>query len=149
MRTGRPARRREKNSPGDCFSARGRIPPLPPVESLDTQFAFGALLYLYNSILAFTAGILFVKASHQASLGLRCRSGCRVLVAHSKSPTEAGAETGANSLPTGEPHRNSRSGLRFSFVRWLARVSCASLVISFLSREKGGWIRLRSRRRKR
>ena len=42
------------------------------------------------------------------SLGLRCRSGCRVPVAHSKAPTEAGAETGVHSLPTGEPHRTSR-----------------------------------------
>ena len=42
------------------------------------------------------------------SLGLRCRFGCRVPVAHSKAPTEAGAEIGANSLPTGEPHRTSR-----------------------------------------
>ena len=33
------------------------------------------------------------------SLGLRCRSGCRVPVAHSKAPTEAGAETGVHSLP--------------------------------------------------
>ena len=42
------------------------------------------------------------------SLGLRCRSGCRVPVAHNKAPTEAGAETGANTLPAGEPHCNSR-----------------------------------------
>ena len=36
-------------------------------------------------------------------------------VAHRKAPTEAGAETGANSLPTGEPHRTSRPALGLFF----------------------------------
>ena len=36
-------------------------------------------------------------------------------MAHRKAPTEAGAETGANSLPTGEPHRTSRPALGLFF----------------------------------
>ena len=50
-------------------------------------------------------------------------------VPHRKAPTEAGAETGANSLPAGEPHRTSRPVLGLFFLSRRSRLGPTSILL--------------------
>ena len=52
-----------------------------------------------------------------------------VPVPHRKAPTEAGAETGANSLPAGEPHRTSRPVLGLFFLSRRSRLGPTSILL--------------------